>query len=98
VVVLPIKAKAGDTFTYLITWDIATAVNELKSEVRNGKNELLSTATIELFEAPNTFEVTIKDTGNWPSVVYTDVQHTAEDGTVSSSETMQIMVERRITQ
>lgn len=101
-----IKHKRGDTFRFManITGDdgesIARLAAKMKSQIRNAYGELRANLIIE--ESPTTpgtyFFTADRSTDGWDDpVLYMDIQIT-DYGVVKSSETIQIIVKKDVTQ
>jgi hypothetical protein len=96
------KHKRGDTFSFEVSlngtvWDGA-AVGELKSQIRDLADTLVADLIVTVTETPGTFRFKAADTSNWPiGTVVTDIQRTAPDGTITSSETLKIPVIKDVT-
>lgn len=92
--------KRGDTFAFTVQWEGAQ-LSELKSQVRDSSDKLLSEVVIEAVEGvPDTFSFKVINTMLWPvdTTLFTDIQRTYGDGTIRSSETLSIRIEKDVTQ
>jgi hypothetical protein len=88
--------KRGDTFSYLATWEGAV-LSELKSQIKDSKENLISAVKIEDTATAGTFRLSVADTKNWPiGTLVTDIQRTSAD--IKSSDTMSIVVIRDVTE
>lgn len=97
--------KAGDSFGFYadITDDEGEPaiidISHLASQVRDEDGTLLSDLTIETTDTEGRYLLSTNDTDHWPvGTVYMDIQHTEDDGTVISSQTVAITVEEGITE
>lgn len=86
----------GDSFQYIATWE-GSQLNEMKSQIRDSDNKLISDVTINQIENGK-YRFIVYDTSNFPiGSLYTDIQRTT-DGVIESSESMKITVIRGITE
>jgi hypothetical protein len=89
--------KKGDTFSYSIIWEGAIA-SELRSEIKRKNGGLVAQVNIDETETAGTFILSVMDTSDWPTgILQTDIRRTV-DSYVQTSETMEFVVERGVTQ
>lgn len=97
--------KRGDTFTFIaiindrVTQEPLTGITDkLKAEIRTSVGSKISDLIITETETPGTYVFKCADTKTWPiTTIYTDIQFT-DEGIVTSSETIEIPVEKDVTQ
>lgn len=100
------KFKRGDTFRFTVelkenvdngTIPLVTDVENIKCQVRTIGGELVETLNITLGEEPGEYIFSSSDTSNYPTeTLEMDIQVT-KDGTISSTPTFKIEVEKDIT-
>ncbi len=96
--------KRGDTFSFIAAiastsgTPLTGAASDLLCQIRNKADKLYCDLTITETQTPGSYLFITSDTLDWPCGVdlYLDIQYTT-GGTVSSSETIIIPVEKDVT-
>lgn len=99
-----VTLKRGDTFSFLASFrdlndePLVGILSQLKSQVRDSDDNLLSNMIITEEGNPGDYAFTAPSTSSWPiETVYFDVQFTSDAGVVDSTPTYSIKVEKDIT-
>ena len=97
-----ITHKAGTSFQMSASIDADITDWDVKSQIRKRDGTLVSTLDFTLVSAAeesSSFTFSKKDTTSWKEGSYlNDIQYTKPDGFVITTETVEILVVRRITQ
>jgi len=97
--------KRGDTFAYYAAITSAEGnpltgiAANLKCQIRNSLDKLISDVKIEETVTPGEYKFSVASTADW-SVAnkYMDIQYTDAEGSIVSSETLVIPVEKDVTE
>ena len=97
--------KRGDTFAFIATirdqiGDPITGVSaNLRSQVRDKMGFKYADLSVSETETPGSYLFQVQDTTSWPAdtSIYTDIEYTDGQGTITSSETIEIPVVKDVT-
>lgn len=97
-----ITHKAGSSFEMSASIDTDITGWTVKSQLRKKDGTLVSDLDFTLLtaeEEESTFTFTKKDTSSWKEGTYlNDIQYTKPDGSIVTTETVEVVVTRRVTQ
>ena len=97
-ILLP-EIKRGQTFLLTINVnDTSVQLSELKSQIRDGKNNLIAELQIEAEPAPSTFTLSAINTTSWPlGSLFMDIRRTTPEQ-IYYSKTLVVPVIKGVTE
>ena len=103
-----LRIKRGDTFAFFANMTdesgdpLITDVANIKSQIRDASDNLISDLSVATTETSGTYLFTASSTDNWPTELWGDTRLLMDieiniEGQVNSSDTIDVMVAKDVT-